>query len=1210
MEDDAIIKVGFDADFSQFEEQIKELKDRVDNADISKGIDVKLLNSVRNLRTEFNNFVKSLNEADKNSDSLTKLNTDMENLQRSTNAVRDAMVQVSQQQGTFLKSPITNVVYSAEEQRKQVEQGREEVMRSVAAYEKLHQAERQTAQETLRSEQQVQQQVQQTTQEKIAGEKTVQKVRTTNERTSHLQGLINIEKRRSLMIESVKDFYRNTLKYTKAWMSMLGSAFSKVGNGFKNLLGSIFSRTGNQASSLFANLKSLLGIAGGVGLYKLGSEAIKTSNDFKNLGNTSDVVARQMSDAFYEAAGDSYNSIVKLSNGTTQVTSTLKKFINTWTGQISLMKAQLTAIGSNIGNLLIKVFYPLLVVLNKILAVVNLLVGKLASLFVFNTANMKNILGDIGGKGANNKGMEEYAKSTDKAAKKTKKLKDETKKAKEQLQGYDKLNNTTTNDLDDLSDTLDDLSDLGGIGSEGLIDTDALFDNLMSDLGLVPDWLKQWIDELIELIKVGDWQGVGSKIGQLINKGLYSLNDFLTDFDLNKIRNFNAALLDFINGLTETVNWKVLGTDIAKCLNLITFSIDDLYTQAVQKGTLEKIGKAISDTFKGFVNNFEAEQAGRAATTMLRSILDIVYSALNNVDDEDINKIAKGIHGFISGAFDRLLGISDGEDKSGAQKVGESIAKIINIGLETVGELINPNTAEKAADSIITILNSAIQGLDEERMKKALSGMLQFIGTFFSKLATEINTDDFVNKLTNTINNSIENGDITGAVTGLTKFINNIIEALKKIVVNIDWRGLINAVKQGFKDGDGEQLLTDWAIFVVAPSFILALVKGLAQAGEWALFGKMLGLKGSAAVKSSLGGAVAAGGKGLFALKNLSGIGGGLTAVIGFLDSVNNGLNKTTATATILGATLMGLSMGGPIGGVIGALVAGLAELGVAYEQNTDGFRDWVEDKKQQLSLLWPTITDGITAFINNSKISFENWWAENKQGFDQWRADISQSIDDVINSISTSFDNFVDDALTLGENVVKGIADGIGNGIKWVHDKVDQIVSAIRDRFSHGLQINSPSRVMRDLAIFIPEGVAEGITDGGSYVDSAMDSMLDSVKFSDFYNESLNETDAFVTSISDKLADIQTPTLDPLKYQSKLLSSPASTARTLSQSYADNAGKRTDGVLAGIYNRMISAGQSSGRNVIVDVYLDKNNRLGQYVIDTVKGNVIMTGGV
>ena len=210
---------------------------------------------------------------------------------------------------------------------------------------------------------------------------------------------------------------------------------------------------------------------------------------------------------------------------------------------------------------------------------------------------------------------------------------------------------------------------------------------------------------------------------------------------------------------------------------------------------------------------------------------------------------------------------------------------------------------------------------------------------------------------------------------------------------------------------------------------------------------------------------------------------------------------------------------------------------------------------------------------------------------------------------ILTKFNNFISDAFTLGEKVVKGIADGISSGIGWVRDKVDSIVSEIEGRFSRGLQIFSPSRVMRDLAVYVPEGVALGIEDGTSDV-AAMDSMIDSIKFSDFFSESLEETDVFVSDVTDKLAGIQAPTLDPLQYQNKILNSPAAAARTLSQNYADNAGQRTDGVLAGIYNRMITAGQASGRNVVVDVYLDKNNRLGEFIIDTMKGQVVMTGGV
>ena len=66
-----------------------------------------------------------------------------------------------------------------------------------------------------------------------------------------------------------------------------------------------------------------------------------------------------------------------------------------------------------------------------------------------------------------------------------------------------------------------------------------------------------------------------------------------------------------------------------------------------------------------------------------------------------------------------------------------------------------------------------------------------------------------------------------------------------------------------------------------------------------------------------------------------------------------------------------------------------------------------------------------------------------------------------------------------------------------------------------------------------------------------------------------------------------------------------------IAQSYSENHAAKASGMMSGIYNRIVAGvGQTGGRNVIVDVYLDKNNKLGQYVIDTMKGNVVMTGGV
>lgn len=1014
--------------------------------------------------------------------------------------------------------------------------------------------------------------------------------------------LISFGKIRRIWMQGIKNFFNNIQKYTNMWLNLLGSGLKTVSSGFKSLLSTMFSSTKSSLGGIISEFKGLIGIAGGLGLTKLGSEAISTANEFKNLGSTSQIVARQMSNAFYEAAGDSYNSLVSLSNGTNKVTNTLQKFINTWTGQVALMKAQLTSIGANIGNLLIKVFYPLLQVLNKVLAVVNLLVSKLAALFGFNTAKLGDILGNVGGQSASqNKGLESYSKAADKAAKSTKKLSDNTKKARENLQGYDKLNNTTTDDLEDLSDALDE-----GLGSDvgGILDTDALFDNLMDKLDLIPDWLKKWIDELMRLVENGEWYNVGKHIGDLVNKGLYSLEKFLSDENLTKkLHAFNDALLELVNGVLDTVDWKVLGKNMALALNLIAFEINDLYETAVKKGTLKKTGKAIHDTVVGFFENLDAYEIGKAFTTKIRTIIDIIYETLDNLTAEESELIARKIFNFFDGAFDRLLGMNDGDLKSGAQKIGEIIGKVINLGLETVSKLANAETAKKTAEGIVSIINAGINAIDETQLTNALSGVMQFIGTLLYKLADEINTDDFVNKITGAINESAENGSLSTLVGGITKFINNFFETIKKIIKGLDWGTIWQAVRDGLEE-DGDSLLANFFEFVVAPSLLVALAKGLVAAGEWALIG--------AALKGGLGAAIGAA---------APVIAGGLLGIVGIFGEIKDGLDTANAAATIFGTTLAGFAIGGPIGGVIGALAGAIVSFGIAWSQNSEEWKQELDEMGQKASLIIPTIVDHLTFLKNRAGIligeaatDIKNLWTDMWTNVANKVIEAKTSIDNKIQTIkqglSNAFNNLVKSAVTWGKNLITGLINGIVSGLSSLWSTVNNICSNIQTRFRNAMKIHSPSRVMEDLGIFIPEGIALGIEDGEGYVNSAVDDIANSIKFSDFYKSAYDETDAFVDDVSARLQDINTPILDPLKYQANITSNPATTARTLAQSYSDTASQRNDGVLAGIYNRMISAGQASGKNVVVDVYLDKNNRLGQYIIDTMRGDVVMTGGV
>lgn len=1180
MNDEVIIKVKFEADVDSFNKQIDELEDKMENADLGTDNVTELLNEQRKLTTEINEFADGLDNVSKNSSVYDKLMKKMEDLGKKAAELRQKWAESSEDAADL-----------------------KEIMNATQGLIKYASVGLAVA----------------------AGVKSA--------------------------IDGIKKSLEILEKVGKVTGNALVSGFKLVGNSLVSITGYIANNVKTKITNIANSIKSLINID----IRALGTQAINTANDFRNLGTTGEVVARNLSNSFYDMAGSSYNSLVAVSNGTQKVTNTLKQFINTWTGQVALMKAQLNAIGTNIGNLLIKVFYPLLVVLNKILAVVNLLLSKLAALFGFNTASLKNLLGSGIGGDTQNKGLENYEKSAKKAAKATKKLSDETKKAKENLQGYDKLNNTTTDNLDDLVDTLDDLGDLGGIAdaSAGLIDTDKLFDNLMSDLSLVPQWLRDWVDGLVDLIKNGEWYKVGSKIGELVNKGLYKLEKFLSDEGLrDKIRKFNGSLLDFANGLLDEVDWNVLGKDIALALNTITFAIDNLYTQAVQKGTLIKSGKAIKDTFMGFIKTFDAKQAGRAAVTAVRAIIDVLFAAIDTITSIEMDTLATKISDFVTGAFDRLFGMEEGDMASGAEKIGMGIVKIINLGLKTAGELFNAETAHSLAQMIVDMLNAAIENFDEDDFAKALSGIMTFIGTLLSDLAEKINSDEFVDNLIKGINESIANGSVTTLVAGISKFIGRLYDTIKETIKGVDKGGLLKAILDGiFVDGGAKDIIYDWALYVFAPMIGSAILKALGVyfGTKWLLNKAFTGAMSKALAKAGvgelgeeiLGGASTASKLGGF-LKVFGAIGGIIGSIASIISIYKDGINEINSSLGILSATIAGFSIGGIPGAIIGAFAMALIELdalGKQYPEKVaeigekigdfigkgivwlheqfERFKQWLAEIMESAgSKVGEKIVEIVTDFLKiqemweNVKQWFNDGVANLSQKAEELKTNIKAKIDEIIENINTTFSNLVEDAINFGKDFVMGIVEGIGDGAKWVYDKVNELVDGIKERFSHGLDINSPSKVMRDLAIYVPEGIALGIEDGESDVTSAMDNLVDSIKFSDFYSEALQETDVFVSDVTDKLAGIEAPTLDPLQYQSKILSSPAAATRALSQSYADTAGQRTDGVLSGIYNRMINAGQASGRNVIVDVYLDKNNRLGQYVIDTMKGQVVMTGGV
>jgi len=130
--------------------------------------------------------------------------------------------------------------------------------------------------------------------------------------------------------------------------------------------------------------------------------------------------------------------------------------------------------------------------------------------------------------------------------------------------------------------------------------------------------------------------------------------------------------------------------------------------------------------------------------------------------------------------------------------------------------------------------------------------------------------------------------------------------------------------------------------------------------------------------------------------------------------------------------------------------------------------------------------------FTTNTINGIVNWFAQLPgriwsflvnviSGITSWGANMvaqgSQAASNLVSSVVNIVSSLPGKMLSIGRNIVEGIWNGITGAAGWLKSKVSDFVGGIVDGFKAGLDINSPSRVMRDLiGRNIPKGIGVGI--------------------------------------------------------------------------------------------------------------------------------------
>ena len=492
-----------------------------------------------------------------------------------------------------------------------------------------------------------------------------------------------------------------------------------------------------------------------------------------------------------------------------------------WANQLRVLQGQAQQLGAILGNLLQKVLYPVISVVNVILGKAVAMGNALAKAFGFDTkaiTESQNGKSETGSTAlTDTTGSPDLASTTDKEAKSQDNLAKSTKKAtaekkkqnkerEKELSSVHKLNilNKKQKDSTKASTSLTKAkSPSTGKAGSGALGFDLLNYADIEDKGAekTETAFENFIKKLKDLASRGDFEGIGasiaeqinsavakinfdeveSKLVDFVNKAARVLNGFVSALNAEQIGEklgaFFNVILHIVNEFYDTIDFKEIGTKIADALNGLFATVD---FSGLGEFLTNKFN-ALFQLLSGFVTTFDWTQAGN-------KISELINSSFDSIDFDSIETtVINGVNGIITALGELVFKVDWGEK---FKQIGESIGNIFsNINFDELGALLG--------QGLVDVLDSAIGFLEgflgEEPFSGVTKGIKTFFGTFFDGLKTKDIPKrllDLINGIVKNINDFLDNID-WGKVNSTIK---DIVDGIFDFILGLDWLGIIKGI--------------------------------------------------------------------------------------------------------------------------------------------------------------------------------------------------------------------------------------------------------------------------------------------------------------------------------------------------------------------------------------------------------------------------------
>lgn len=951
-----------------------------------------------------------------------------------------------------------------------------------------------------------------------------------------------------------------------------------------------------------------------------------------------------------------------------------------WSNQVRLLTNNFKQLLSLIGGGLIKLFYPVLTLLNEIVSASVRAMTALSKVFGFSASDLSDM---FGGSGAT-ADVSDYASDLGDVADATDKVAKSTKKANDNLQSFDKLNNITKP------------TDSGNNKVTGTVDPGKSLIDPISYYGKIKDMKKttglltKFLDKLWDAIHNRDFKKAGNIVASGINSIVKSIRGKLNDPKLFKsMDKFIDYFTDFVDGFLDVIDTKEIGKSVKDFIYILAYTINSAFDKAMSKDLFSKLGSKIADFFNGlFEDKQQWYEIGKALTSGIRAAFEILAGFLSNADPEEWGISIKN---FFLGAIDRLFG------NGGVETIGNDLAGVLNAGFKLMistfgdGKLIGELT-----DSIVKTLNTAIAGVDKEDLAGAFITVIKNISSILKSISS-IDTDTLTDDISFTINSAVDSGAVSELVESIASVLIKLVDVGIQLIKKIDWSALVKAFWEGLsrafegdENGDAKstiKTIVGLLVGIKTVKFVWNVSSAVTGLSKISTLLKGIKAVGSGAV-SVIGGivtsteALLASGVVLTLGALASSLEQSASAInmIDFRKDINkeqfnllfDASNLTEYNSKLLMIDNAYKNLSGSVEDYESYLTT-LKNLGM---ENTEEYKrlaeainsyneaGWfgknfnssymlemedatadLEAKVTQTFNSIKNLSSGTVSAMEKdmSKLATGSWTTEQldamysvgsgsiesyKDGFESGVAGASVAID---NYVKTATKDARKTSASEGKDIGGNILDGIGVGVS-NKDKQENVLGIITGFindmvtwFTTKLAIHSPSRVFRSLAMYIPDGVAVGIEDGSKNAVNAIGGMCSSLsdefenseidtsslintdKFSGMFEKVYSEADVLLDTLKSKFSNVS----DLLNINSDMVVTPKikqSELNALLSQQSSNVGVVNS--LGGLYSKLNSLSSSdSSKNIHVDVYLDKNNKLESFILDTVNGNKIRTGG-